>query len=150
MHTTQQLSKAGLIALTLASFACSKSGIESGVESGVECTQPSAVACPDGGGPSFEGDVLPIFRHVCDNCHAPDASEATVPFLTNYQQIRGPSSGPSAGSEASAIRSQVFDNCSMPPATAPVPLSDDQRQTLLVWLACGAPDSPAADAGAGD
>jgi hypothetical protein len=110
------------------------------------------VTCPDGGGPSFEADVLPIFVAVCDNCHAPDAPQADreTPFLTNYQQIYGPATGPSAGQEARAINTQVFDNCAMPPSTAPVQLSVDRRQTLLVWLACGAPNSPAVDAGAVD
>ncbi len=113
---------------------------------------PPDVACSDGGGPSFEGEVLPIFQQVCDNCHAPDApvAQRQTPYLTNYQQIYGPASGPSAGQEAIAIRTQVFENCSMPPSTASLQLSDDQRQTLLVWFACGAPDSPAVDAGAGD
>ena len=101
------------------------------------------VACPDGGGPSFAGDVFPIFQTVCDNCHAPDASAPTVPLLTNYRQIY-------SNVQAGAIITQVFDNCSMPPANAPVPLNGDQRQTLLIWLACGALDSPAVDAGAGD
>jgi hypothetical protein len=121
-------------------------------KSEVECVPPPVVACPDGGGPSVEGDVLPIFVAVCDNCHAPDAPkpDQQTPFLTSYQQIYGPTSGPSAGSEVSEIRSQVFDNCYMPPANATVPLSVDQRQTLLVWLACGALDSPAVDAGAAD
>jgi hypothetical protein len=107
---------------------------------------PPVVACPDGGGPSFDTDVLPIFHQVCDNCHAPDASapERQMPYLTSYQQIYGTN----GGSEARAINVQIFDNCAMPPANAPVPLSADQRQTLLAWLACGAPNSPAADASA--
>lgn len=110
---------------------------------------PPVVACPDGGGPSFATDVLPIFQRVCDNCHSPDAPDADrqTPFLTSYPQIYGPK-----GSEAGAINFQVFDDCSMPmpPSDAPVPLMTDQRQTLLVWLACGALESPAVDAGAAD
>jgi hypothetical protein len=36
-----------------------------------------------------------------------------------------------------------------PPGDASPPLTDGDRQTLLDWLACGAPDdSPAKDAGA--
>jgi uncharacterized membrane protein len=113
---------------------------------------PPVVACPVGGGPSFDTDVLPIFQQVCDNCHAPDAPkpDQETPFLTSYQQIFGPVTGPSAGSEVKEINNQVFLSCLMPPSNAPVPLSDDQRQTLLVWLACGALDSPAVDAGATD
>jgi hypothetical protein len=135
----RRLSGAAVLALALATVGCRKSG--------VECMQLPVVACPDGGGPSFEGDVLPIFQQVCDNCHAPDAPAAQrqTPFLTNYQQIYGP-----GGSVASEIRSQVLDNCAMPPPTAPVPLDEDQRQTLHIWIACGAPNSPAIDAGAAD
>ena len=44
----------------------------------------------------------------------------------------------------------VFYTCVMPPATRPDPLTDDERQTLWDWLACGAPNSPVADGGAGD
>jgi hypothetical protein len=136
----RRLSKPAVLALALASFGCQKSG--------VECMPPPVVACPDGGGPSFDTDVLPIFHQVCDNCHAPDASapERQMPYLTSYQQIYGTN----GGSEARAINVQIFDNCAMPPANAPVPLSADQRQTLLAWLACGAPNSPAADASAKD
>ena len=106
------------------------------------------VTCPDGGGPSFDTEVLPIFVQVCDNCHAPNAPQGDrrTPYLTDYQQIYGTG----GGSEARAINVQIFDNCAMPPANAPVPLSNDQRQTLLVWLACGAPDSPAVDAAVSD
>jgi hypothetical protein len=129
------------VAVALVSVGCQKSE--------VECVSPPVVACPDGGGPSFEGDVLPIFKNVCDNCHAPDApgADRETPYLTNYQQIYGPK-----GSEVGAISFQIFDNCSMPmpPSDAPVPLRADQRQTLLVWLACGAPNSPVVDAGAAD
>jgi len=105
---------------------------------------PPEAACPDGGGPSFTGDVLPIFKNVCANCHAPGETEASMP-LTTYQQIYGP-----GGNEAREINNQVFESCLMPPSNAPVLLSDDQRQTLLVWLACGALDNPAVDAAVGD
>ena len=133
------LSRAAVVtlALALASFGCRKSG--------VECMPPPVVACPDGGGPSFDTDVLPIFQQVCDNCHSPDAPDADreVPYLTNYQQIHG-------GGVLGTINNEVFTNCAMPPADAPVALDGDRRQTLLAWLACGALDSPAVDAGAAD
>jgi hypothetical protein len=138
----RRFSRAAVFAFALAPLGCQKSG--------VECVPPPVVACPDGGGPSFEHDVLPIFKNVCDNCHAPDAPAPQTPLLTNYQQIYGPTSGPSMGSEVSAINAQVFDSCAMPPANAPVPLIGDQRETLLLWLACGALDTPAVDAGAAD
>jgi hypothetical protein len=139
----QRLALAGVFALTIASFGCRKSG--------VDCTPPPAVlTCPEAGAPSFAGDVFPnVFGPVCDNCHAPGQIEASIP-LTSYQQIYGPTSGASAGSEAREIFNQVFESCLMPPSDAPVPLGDDQRQTLLDWFACGALDSPAPDAGTHD
>ena len=106
---------------------------------------PPVVACPEGGSPDFETEVLPIFQQVCDNCHSPDAPKADqeTPSLTNYQQIY-------SVVESREIITQVFYQCAMPPSDAPVPLNADQRQTLFVWLTCGALDSPAVDAGAGD
>ena len=120
----------------MTSFACRKSS--------VDCTPPPAVlTCPEAGSPSFAGDVLPnVFVPVCENCHAPGQVEASIP-LTNYQQIYGSTSGSSAGSEAKEIFNQVFESCLMPPSNTPVPLDDDERQILLDWFACGAPDSPA-------
>jgi uncharacterized membrane protein len=144
MHMGHRLSKAGFLALVLVAFGCRKSSVD-------ECTPPPAVlTCPEAGAPSFAGDVLPkVFVPVCDNCHAPGQVEANIP-LTNYPQIFGPTSGANMGVEATEIYHQVFESCLMPPGNAPVPLDDDQRRLLLDWFACGAPDSPAADAGAGD
>jgi hypothetical protein len=132
----RRLCRAGVLALALASFACRKSG--------VECTPPPAdPVCPEAGAPSFSGDVFPnVFVPVCDNCHAPGQTEASMP-LTSYAQIYG-----SNGTEAREIFNQVFESCLMPPSNAPVPLTDGERQTLLDWFACGAlDDSPSVDAG---
>lgn len=65
--------------------------------------------------------------------------------LTSYAQIYGKN-----GAEAREIFNQVFESCLMPPSNAPEMLSGSQRQTLLDWYACGLPDSPAVDAGAGN
>jgi hypothetical protein len=129
--------------LILALFGCRKSA--------VECMPPPAVlVCPEAGSPSFVNDVLPrVFIPVCDNCHAPGQVEGSRP-LTNYQEIHGPTGGPNAGLEGNAVFTQVFENCWMPPSNAPIPLDDDERQLLLDWFACGAPDSPSLDAGASD
>jgi uncharacterized membrane protein len=133
----------GALALAMAALACRKSG--------ADCIPPPAVlTCPEAGSPSFATDVLPkVFYPVCDDCHAPGKVESGHP-LTDYQEIYGPTSGPSAASEANAIFTQVFENCSMPPSNAPMPFDDDERQILLDWFACGAPDSPPLDAGSGD
>ncbi|HVV49097.1 MAG TPA: hypothetical protein VHO06_05525 [Polyangia bacterium] len=113
---------------------------------------PQPLVCPEAGSPDFASEVFPkVFLPVCDNCHAPGEVESNMP-LTNYQQIYGPTSGPNAGVEIGEIYTWVFEECRMPPSDAPVPLDDDQRQLLLDWFACGAPDSASltADAGTGD
>lgn len=137
------LAVTAVLGLGVASEGCRKSGID--------CTPPPAtLSCPEAGAPSFAGDVFPnVFVPVCDNCHAPGQVEASIP-LTNYAQIYGPIGGPNAGSEAKEIFNQVFEACLMPPSNAPVPLGDEQRQTLLDWFACGALDSPPTDGGSGD
>jgi hypothetical protein len=124
--------------IALTPLACKKSAASS-------CTTPPPVdpACPEAGAPSFTSDVLPIFNTICVNCHRPGGQESKT-LLTNYAQIHG---------DAQEVFNQVFLSCAMPPpGDASPPLTDDERQTLLDWLACGAPDdSPAKDAGtAGD
>jgi mono/diheme cytochrome c family protein len=92
--------------------------------------------CPDSM-PSFARDVYPnVFALACVRCHSPTGEEPKTP-LTNYQQIYG-----TDGAEAREIYFQVVQSCLMPPPGAPEELSDVQRQTLLDWFGCGAPDTP--------
>lgn len=87
--------------------------------------------------PSFARDVYPnVFGAVCVHCHAPGGQESNIP-LTSYQQIYG-----TGGVEAREIYFQVFEACLMPPPSAPEQLTDVQRQKLLDWFGCGAPDTP--------
>ena len=110
---------AGLLALAASSAGCQKSAA-------VDCPPPPPLVCPDGGAPSFAGDVYPnVIEPVCGNCHKPGGQEPTMPFLT-YQQIYGQN-----GSEAHEIYTQVFASCLMPPSNAPAPLTDAGRQTLV-------------------
>jgi mono/diheme cytochrome c family protein len=127
-----------VLALALAPAACHQTA--------VYCPPlPPTSGCPDGGGPSFAEDVYPnVIKPVCVGCHSPDGGEPSMPFLT-YQQIYG-----KGGQEVNEIRQQVFFECAMPPSNAPSMLTDDQRQTLFTWLACGAPNNPVTDGGAGD
>jgi hypothetical protein len=97
---------------------------------------PSDPTCPDAI-PSFANDVFPnVFVPACVPCHSPASTvDPGTPFTT-YQQIYGPD-----GSNAHGIYFQVFEECLMPPPNEGYVLSDDQKQKLLDWLACGAPDS---------
>lgn len=97
---------------------------------------PVDPACPDAV-PSFANDIyLNVFVPSCVRCHSPNGQESGSP-LTNYQQIYG-----TGGSEAREIYFQVFQSCLMPPPGGPEALTDSQRQKLLDWFGCGAPDSP--------
>jgi hypothetical protein len=105
---------------------------------------PGPRNCPNQGSPTcpavvpdFETEVLPIFRGVCVGCHGPGGVEANVP-LTSYAEITSP-----------RVKTTAFSQvlgCVMPPANAPRPLSESERQVLLAWFACGTPDAGTADA----
>jgi uncharacterized membrane protein len=128
----------GLVALAGACALAASCGPSGGAPS---CPSQTTPVCPDQQ-PDFATDVMPVLQAVCDNCHAPGGEEASIPFTT-YAQITSPRYKTTAFTE-------VF-NCVMPPANAPQPLTDEQRQTLLAWFACGAPEHPPApDAGAPD
>lgn len=87
--------------------------------------------CPDAA-PSFAAVVDPqVFQVSCVPCHSPTGQESNIRF-TSYQQI---------SVWAQEIHNQVFERCAMPPPGAAQTLTDVQRQTLLDWLACGAPDN---------
>ena len=66
-------------------------------------------------------------------CHywgyRPGGQEASRPFLT-YSQVY---------SERSAMLNQVYA-CNMPPSSAAKP-TEEERQALLAWLVCGAPQN---------
>jgi len=91
--------------------------------------------------PDFAAEVDPIVQAVCVSCHSPGGQEASVP-LTSYAEITSP-----------RVKTTAFSNvlgCVMPPANAPMALSESDRQILLAWFACGAPAVGTADAGATD
>ena len=100
------------------------------------CGSPSPPACPNllppscpSPAPSFSADVDPIIQGHCAPCHAPDGIEPTHPFQT-YDQIFA---------QRTQVLSQVHA-CKMPPDGG-VPLSDDEKRTLLGWLVCDAPNN---------
>jgi uncharacterized membrane protein len=99
-----------------------------GDDPAISCPNDQPAACPSPE-PSFSGQVAAIIQSRCAVCHAPGGQEPTRPFQT-YAQIsaqRGP------------ILNQV-STCRMPLAGA-TPLTDEERQALLGWLVCRAPDN---------
>jgi hypothetical protein len=79
--------------------------------------------------PSYQATVAPIINVRCGSCHSPGGQEASLPFQT-YAQVYP---------QRSAILNQVY-SCNMPLAPAPRP-TEQERQSLLTWLVCGAPQN---------
>ena len=89
--------------------------------------------CPDAK-PSFDDVYQNVFLPTCVlRCHEPGGQESRTP-LTSYQQVYG-----TDGTMAREIYFQVFQSCLMPPPGQPEVLTDEQRQKLLDWFGCGAP-----------
>jgi hypothetical protein len=86
--------------------------------------------CPDPV-PSYSGEVSAIIQTYCVDCHGPGGQESIRPFAT-WQDIN-------AHAYAGPMQRQVL-GCLMPPADAP-PLPDAQKQALVAWLTCGAPNN---------
>jgi uncharacterized membrane protein len=73
--------------------------------------------------------VAAILQARCAACHSPEGLEQSLP-LTNYQEVQV---------NRRVVLSQVY-GCLMPPG-GETPLTSQERQTLLAWLVCGAPDN---------
>lgn len=92
------------------------------------CPNDLPPSCPSPT-PSYQSTVAPIINLRCVTCHSPGGQEASRPFLT-YSQVY---------SERSAMLNQVYA-CNMPPSSAAKP-TEEERQALLAWLVCGAPQN---------
>ena len=111
-------------------LGCSSASVSTGADGGGaagSCPSDLPKTCPSAA-PSYRSDVLPILSESCTYCHSPTGiggySETT--YAEVYQQ-------------RSAILDQVY-SCLMPPASYG-PLTAGQRETLLAWLVCDAPDN---------
>lgn len=97
-------------------------------DGGAACPSDLPAACPSPA-PSYAADVGAIIQSRCASCHAPGGEEPSMPLVT-YDQIKA---------RAPAMLTQVYA-CRMPKAGAP-PLEPGQRQALLEWLVCKAPNN---------
>ena len=100
---------------------------------GVAPSRPCAsvdASCPPTP-PSFANDVDPIIVKYCNACHGEGGIEQALYDYTSYAGVFR---------ARSSIATFVSD-CRMPPADAGLFPSDEQRQTLLQWIACGAPNN---------
>jgi hypothetical protein len=90
------------------------------------CPADLPASCPAGAA-GYKASIAPIVAASCAPCHAPGGT--SVHYLQTYAEI-------------SALRGAVLDQvyaCKMPPEGS-LPLTAAQRDDLLGWLVCGAPD----------
>jgi uncharacterized membrane protein len=73
-------------------------------------------------------DVQPIFEQRCIGCHSGDPGGPWP--LTSYEH---------AADWANEIRSQMRA-CSMPPVDAGIVMPTEEREKILLWVRCGAPN----------
>jgi cytochrome c5 len=121
-----------LVALVglLSACAAACSSRTSGIDPPPDCAALSHT-CP-ATMPSWQNDVKPLVATYCTQCHDAGGDGQSLFDATTYENVfkgRG------------TMETELLE-CGMPPAgtTAPAPDST-QRQTMVWWLVCGAPDN---------
>jgi hypothetical protein len=118
----------GTTGLEVDSSAAIDAGPEAKSDAAV-CPHDLPNSCPSPE-PSWMNDVAPIIDQACGPCHGVGGVEQPVFDFSTYQGVH---------KNFGAILSNVY-SCLMPPPDAGG-LTDSQRQLLLGWLVCAAPDN---------
>jgi len=124
-----------LVLALLAIAACGNGnrGGDAGVDLGVPdlasaCPNDLPAACPSPT-PSWDGGVSQIIASKCIPCHMPGGLAFDNP-LTDYNSVY---------QRRGIVLDQVY-SCYMPPPDA-AQLDASERQALLGWMVCGAPNN---------
>jgi hypothetical protein len=103
-------------------------------------SDPGGQACPvvstdcPSTPPSWTKDVEPIVQSSCLECHSEGGIEWPLWDLSSYASVYR---------NRAAVLTQVYQ-CLMPSQDASPhvpPLTSDQRETIVSWIACNAPDN---------
>jgi hypothetical protein len=89
------------------------------------CRVDAPTAC-DGAAPRYP-EVARILQQRCVTCHDGTREESWP--LTSYEHV---------ADWQNAIRAELV-TCRMPPADAGAPLSEEEADTILMWIRCGLP-----------
>lgn len=92
------------------------------------CQQGNLPSCPPTP-PSYQASVAPLLNKYCAICHYPGTTIAKSD-LSTYAAV---------SNERGSCLDQVY-GCQMPPSTS-IQMTSDERQTMLQWFVCGAPDN---------
>jgi mono/diheme cytochrome c family protein len=120
-----KLSPSVLLVLVL---GCSSSPSGDPADSGSASTCPNAPDACVKPVPSYRTVIEPIIQNNCATCHSPKGGYGYDE--STYAQVYA---------QYSSILS-VVGGCTMPPSTLPS-LPEDERQALLDWLVCEAPNN---------
>jgi uncharacterized membrane protein len=90
------------------------------------CLATVPADCPDPA-PAY-ADVAPIFTERCASCHTEDVG-APWP-LDTYERVTD---------WTPVVRDDLL-RCTMPPSDSDVSMTSAERQRLLTWIDCGAPE----------
>lgn len=113
-----------LVPVTLA--ACSSAEVSDVRKTQTVCAPTAPSECPNPA-PRY-ADVAPIFEQRCASCHN-GAKDAPWP-LDTYGHV---------ADWATVVRDELLQ-CLMPPEDSGVEMPPEERQAILVWVRCGAPE----------
>jgi hypothetical protein len=91
-----------------------------------DCPMNLPMSCP-APAPSYAGQVSQIISNRCLKCHGPGGEQASVP-LSTWSDVNG---------RYSDVLNQVYA-CRMPKDGG---LPESERETLMGWLVCMAPNN---------
>jgi hypothetical protein len=101
------------------------------------CPNDLPDSCPTNGGPSYKTQVAPLLQEYCVNCHC--ANCGTGQPIGEYSWLSSCVDGGSCN--YGVVLGSIY-SCYMPPADGGAPkLNVCDRETVLQWLVCGAPNN---------
>lgn len=112
--------------LAVAALAACSSGTGSAKNGISSCSASVPASCTTA--PSYASEVAPILASYCTSCHSAGGEQSNKP-LDSYA---------TASRSASEIENQLA-TCNMPPSSSSLSTSD--ANTVLAWIACGAPNN---------
>jgi cytochrome c553 len=105
------------------------------------------VIAAEDGGPTYEGDIAPIFKRACIRCHSASARKGELDLSSPHGLFKGGESEAtivSGDSEASYLYELVHEHM-MPPEGEGKHLSKQDVATIKLWLDNGTPFADGTD-----
>ena len=105
------------------------------------------VTAAEDGGPTYEGDIAPVFKRACIRCHSASARKGELDLSSPHGLFKGGESEAtivSGDSEASYLYELVHEHM-MPPEGEGKHLSKQDVATIKLWLDNGTPFADGTD-----